>query len=88
MPATAPQPDHRTTYDRIVSGDHRAALEALRDKLAVAMEAAPPYAVAPLAARLQAVLSDLADLSTDAEPNPLDLLAARRRARRGEEGDE
>lgn len=67
--------------DACASGDHRAALEALRDQLAVAMEMADPNVVPQIAGRLQAVLSELAGLPAS-KGSELDDLLARRAARR------
>ena len=66
------------------SGDHRRALEAMRDKLAVAMDDAPDMVVAQIAARLQAVLAELAGLPVASEVSRSDELASRRSTRRSE----
>ncbi len=63
------------------TGTHRKALEAMRDKLAEAMEVAEPAVVAQIAGRLQAVLTELATFP-DAEEDAVDELVARRAARR------
>jgi hypothetical protein len=63
-------------------GDHRARLEALRDRLAAAIEDAGARDLAPLAGRYQAVLAELAALPTVTEVDEVDDLAAKRRARR------
>ena len=80
----------KTPVDRLVaacaSGDERLALESLRDELAAAVAVVPKYALPPLAARLQAVLERLSELSAR-EPRAGDVvaeLAARRAARRAE----
>jgi hypothetical protein len=63
------------------AGDHRASLEALRDRLAESMDDADPNVVPQFAARLQAVLSELAGLPT-VEKSEVDELVERRKARR------
>jgi hypothetical protein len=64
------------------SGDQRAALEAMRAKLATAMDEAPPAVVAQVAARLQAVLAELAGLPVEDAGSVSDDLAERRAGRR------
>jgi hypothetical protein len=64
------------------SGDHRAALEAMRTVLAEAMEIAPAMVVAQVAARLQAVLVELSELPVAAESSASDDLVQRRALRR------
>src|SRR5687767_1098560 len=63
------------------AGDHRASLEALRDELATGMAAADPNVKPQYAARLQAVLSELAGMPS-AEKSDVDDLVDRRAARR------
>jgi hypothetical protein len=63
------------------SGDHRASLEALRDLLAEQMGMADPNVVPQYAARLQAVLAELAALPA-LERTEVDDLVDRRKARR------
>jgi hypothetical protein len=63
------------------SGDHRVALEALRDTLADALMEADPNVIAQVAARLQAVLTELAALPA-VERTEVDDLIERRKARR------
>jgi hypothetical protein len=63
------------------AGDHRASLEALRDELARGMEDASPNVKPQYAARIQAVLAELAELP-NAEPTQVDDLVDRRKARR------
>jgi hypothetical protein len=63
------------------AGDHRASLEALRDKLAEEMEDADANVVPQFAARLQAVLAELAGLPVK-ERTEVDELVERRKARR------
>ena len=65
------------------SGDHRASLEALRDLLAEQMGMADPNVVPQFAARLQAVLAELAALPA-LERTEVDDLVERRKARRAE----
>jgi len=65
------------------SGDHRASLEALRDLLAEQMGMADPNVVPQYAARLQAVLAELAALPA-LERTEVDDLVERRKARRAE----
>jgi hypothetical protein len=59
-------------------GDPRTSLEALRDELAEALEAADPAVKAQLAGQLRAVLKDLSSLSDDREVSTADDLAKRR----------
>lgn len=63
------------------SGDRRAALEAMRDKLARDMDDAPAAVVAQIAGRLQAVLADLEALPPAKQRSQLDELAKRRKER-------
>jgi hypothetical protein len=62
-------------------GSHREALEALRDELADSMEDADPNVKPQFAARIQAVLTELASLP-DPKGTAVDDLVARRAARR------
>ena len=62
--------------------DHRTRLEALRDRLEAALEDAGHRDLAPLAARYQAVLAELAGLPEVKESDDVDDLASRRAARR------
>ena len=64
------------------SGDQRAALEAMRDKLAADMELADPAVVAQIAGQLRATLKDLAALPPAAGGSKTDEVRARREARR------
>lgn len=77
-------PQERRTWfvAAIESGDRRRALEALRLKLALAVEACDPEKIAPPATRLQAVLDAIAALPDAKEQSTSDDLAARRKARR------
>jgi hypothetical protein len=59
----------------------REGLEAMRDRLADAMDLAEPSVVAQIAGRLQAVLKELAELSKGSEVGLEDVLAERRKAR-------
>jgi hypothetical protein len=68
----SPQPDQ----------DRRRRLEALRDRLADAIEEAGHRDLAPLAARYQSVLAELAELPAVKESDGLDDLSAARRRRR------
>jgi len=61
----------------VKGGDLRKSLEALRDDLAQAMDDANPAIKAQLAGRLQAVLTQLADMPTT-QGSALDDLAKRR----------
>jgi hypothetical protein len=67
--------------ETLKSGDHRASLEALRDQLAEGMALADPNVIPQFAARLQAVLAELAALPTS-EKSDVDDLVERRKARR------
>ncbi len=63
------------------SGDHRRALEALRDRLAADLDVAPPTVSAQLAAQLRATLAELAGLPVVISGSVVDDLIARRKAR-------
>ena len=65
------------------SGDERATLEAMRDRLAQAMDEAPDAVVAQVAGRLQHVLARLAELGAPKKETLTDVLAERRAARAG-----
>jgi succinate dehydrogenase/fumarate reductase flavoprotein subunit len=58
-----------------------AGLEAMRDKLATDMDDANPQVVAQIAARLQAVMSELAELQEPEGVSAFDDLARRRKDR-------
>ncbi len=62
--------------------DHRTRLEALRTRLEGALEDAGHRDLAPLAARYQAVLTELASLPEVKGSDDVDDLATRRRDRR------
>ncbi|GAB4006677.1 hypothetical protein [Nocardioides ultimimeridianus] len=63
--------------DPLKGSDRRAALEALRDRLADGIEAASPRDLGPLGRLYAQVLRDLADLPAPPERSPLaDALAA------------
>lgn len=66
----------------IASGDHRRALEALRDKLAEELDSSTGRDAATIAKELRAVLDMLSKLPATAEVSQVDQLAARRAARR------
>lgn len=68
--------------EAIESGDRRRALEALRLRLAQAVEACDPEKIGPPATRLQAVLDALDALPAAKEESTSDDLAAKRKARR------
>jgi hypothetical protein len=74
-------PRRRKLTAVVAEGDHRASLEALRDALAAGMEAADPNVIPQFAARLQAVLAELASLPSR-EESEVDELVKRRQARR------
>jgi hypothetical protein len=63
------------------AGDHRASLEALRDELAKQMKYADANVVPQFAARIQAVLAELAGMPAE-ERSDVDDLVERRKARR------
>ncbi|MFD4658019.1 hypothetical protein ACFWP2_20615 [Kitasatospora sp. NPDC058444] len=66
------------------SGDRRAALEAVRDKLATELESIEGPAVAVLSKELRATLAELESLPGGREVSPVDDLSARRAARRAD----
>jgi hypothetical protein len=65
------------------AGDHRSSLEALRDALAEGMQKADPNVKPQYAARIQAVLSELAAMPS-AERTEVDELVERRKKRRAD----
>lgn len=66
---------------------HRPGLEAMRDKLAEAMDLAEPSVVAQVAARLQAVLKELADMDAgEVRGSTVDEIASRRADRLAKTG--
>lgn len=65
----------------LMSGDHRRALEAMRDTLARHLIAAESNVVAQVAGRLQAVLTELDALPVSSGMSRLDELRARREQR-------
>jgi hypothetical protein len=71
-----------STSDPLKGSDHRAALTALRDILADHLRLAEPSVSAQIAARLQAVLSELATMREPDEESASDDIARRREARR------
>lgn len=68
--------------EAVESGDRRLALEALRGKLARAIEVSDPEKIAPLATRLQAVVDALDGLSDAEGGSAVDDIAAQREKRR------
>lgn len=64
------------------SGDRRAALEALRDKLARDLDEAPASVSAQLAAQFRATVAELAELPVPGERSVVDDLERRRADRR------
>lgn len=83
-PKPSPNPARSPLLTACATDDERTLLAALRDELAAAMDTAPLYALAPLAARLQAVATRIADLDDLAAPaeSLADDLVAKRAARR------
>lgn len=67
--------------DAASTGDELVALEAMRAKLAVAMDEASPQVVAQVAARLQAVLERITELRPPVKESLTDVLAERRKLR-------
>lgn len=65
----------------IADGGRRAALEAIRDKLAVELAATEGFHAGPLARELRAVLAELDELPDGKRESTVDDLAARRAAR-------
>lgn len=63
------------------TGDRRRTLEAMRAKLAVDMDAAPPAVVAQIAGRLSAVMVELEELGKGKKVSTLDELDQRRQDR-------
>ncbi len=81
-PARKP-PARRTLPEVVPLGERRHSLEAVRDLLAVRLEAADERASAPLAKMLVDVMRELADLSDTGEARSVvDDLTARRTSRR------
>lgn len=68
--------------DAVAKGDRRKALEALRDRLAGAIDEAADRDLAALSLRLVAVMDELG--RSEAEGGSLDELAAKRAARRSD----
>ncbi len=67
-----------TIADAAATGDRRAVLVAMRDKLAADMDEAQPAVVAQIAGRLSAILVELEELDAPKRVTTLDDLAARR----------
>jgi hypothetical protein len=63
------------------TGSRRTTLEAMREKLAVDMDEAPPAVVAQIAGRLSAVLAEIESLPEEGEVSKFDEIANRRTAR-------
>jgi hypothetical protein len=61
-----------------LTGDRRATLEAMRDKLATDMDEAPPAVVAQIAGRLSAILVELDELGAAKKVSTLDELETKR----------
>lgn len=68
--------------DAVASGDHRAALEALRDRLTVELEEAVGRDVAVITKEIRAVLTELSALPVAREASKVADLTARIAARR------
>ena len=68
--------------DPLKGDDHRAALTALRDILADSIRSADPNVVPQVAARLQAVLAEIAALPQPAAKSTADELREKRERRR------
>ncbi|KAB8179144.1 hypothetical protein FH609_004170 [Streptomyces sp. 3MP-14] len=66
------------------SGDRRAILEAVRDRLAVELAAVEGKDAAAVAKELRATVAELESLPGGKEVSPLDELAARRAERRAD----
>lgn len=71
-----------SNLDAARSGDHRRALEQLRDSLAVALDQAEPQVAAQIAGQYRNVLADLAALDKGKATGVQDELKERRRQRR------
>ena len=72
-----------SVLDAARTGDEVAALEAMRDSLAGAMDAADPAVVAQIAGRLESVLKRLGELRPAGKVTLDDVLAERRANRDG-----
>jgi hypothetical protein len=70
-----------SVLDAAQSGDEAAALEAMRDSLAAAMDEADPAVVAQIAGRLESVLKRLGEVRPAKKVTLDDALAARRASR-------
>ncbi|MFB7473992.1 hypothetical protein [Kitasatospora sp. NPDC056184] len=68
----------------VASGDRRAALEAVRDKLAAELAESSGPVVAQLSKELRATIAELESLPGGREVSPVDDLSARRAARRAD----
>jgi hypothetical protein len=78
----APRKAAATLKTAVAKGDHKASLEALRDRLAVEIERCEGSAVAALAKQLSDVLAKLAAMPNQREKSPVDELSRRRTTRR------
>jgi hypothetical protein len=77
-----------TVLEAAQTGDEIATLEAMRDRLAAAMDEATTGAIGQTAAQLAAVLRRLADLRPAGRVTIDDALAERRAARAGRADDQ
>ncbi|WP_435111886.1 hypothetical protein [Nocardiopsis synnemataformans] len=68
----------------VTQGDRRRSLEALRDRIGAALDAAEPNEVAPLSRQLMMVLREIDELPDADRRDSVDDLAARRAARRAD----
>lgn len=71
-----------TAADPLKAGDHRKALEALRDLLADSIRSCDPNVVPQVAARLQSVLTELAALPAPTSGGVVHKLQGERAKRR------
>lgn len=76
-----PAPVERSLPEVVADGDHRLALEALRDELARRLPSAETREAPALARQLTMVLRELASLPSPATDSVLDDLASKRAAR-------
>lgn len=74
-------PPSSAIADAAATGDRQKVLEALRDRLAHACDVAPDTVVAQVAARLTAVVAELAEITKGTSTDFLDELQARRESR-------
>lgn len=71
-----------STLEAAQTNDRRAALVAMRDALASAMDLAEPQVLAQLSGQLRAVLKDLAELPEAKPESPLEAAKKKRAERR------